>query len=89
MEGTSKEESLSVLTAIITTRMTGGHQEYLRYYKRDASKFVVMKNETYHHPRRGHRSRKYMWSCAMTGIHCLKAYHHLYKCAVHTRRCFS
>jgi hypothetical protein len=52
------------------------HQEYLRFYKRDASKFIVMKNETYHHPRRGHRSRKYMWSCAMTGMHCLEAYHH-------------
>ncbi len=52
------------------------HQEYLRFYKRDASKFVVMKNETYHHPRRGHKSRKYMWSCAMTGMHCLEAYHH-------------
>jgi len=27
------------------------HREYLQYYKRDSSKFVVMKNETYHHPR--------------------------------------
>jgi len=52
------------------------HQEYLSYYKRDASKFVVMKNETYHHPRRGRSSRIYMWSCAMTGMHCLEAYHH-------------
>jgi hypothetical protein len=52
------------------------HQEYLSYYKRDASKFVVMKNETYHHPRRGRQSRIYMWSCAMTGMHALEAYHH-------------
>ncbi len=52
------------------------HQEYLSYYKRDAAKFVVMKNETYHHPRRGRSSRIYMWSCAMTGMHCLEAYHH-------------
>ena len=52
------------------------HQEYLRFYKRDASKFVVMKNETYHHPRRGAQSRRYMWSCAMTGMHTLEAYHH-------------
>jgi len=52
------------------------HQEYLSYYKRDADKFVVMKNETYHHPRRGRSSRIYMWSCAMTGMHCLEAYHH-------------
>ena len=34
------------------------------------------KNETYHHPRRGARSRRYMWSCAMTGMHALEAYHH-------------
>ena len=52
------------------------HLEYLKYYKRDASKFVVMKNETYHHPRRGKRSRVYMWSCAMAGMHTLEAYHH-------------
>ena len=52
------------------------HQEYLSFYKRDADKFVVMKNETYHHPRRGRSSRVYMWSCAMTGMHCLEAYHH-------------
>ncbi|MBL7185758.1 MAG: hypothetical protein ISS70_05480 [Phycisphaerae bacterium] len=52
------------------------HQEYLSFCKRDADKFVVMKNETYHHPRRGRSSRVYMWSCAMTGMHCLEAYHH-------------
>jgi len=52
------------------------HQEYLSHYKRDADKFVVAKNETYHHPRRGRSSRIYMWSCAMTGMHCLEAYHH-------------
>ena len=52
------------------------HQEYLDYYKHDAANFVVMKNETYHHPRRGSPSRRYMWSCAMAGIHTLEAYHH-------------
>jgi hypothetical protein len=52
------------------------HQEYLDYYNRDAAKFVVMKNETYHHPRRGHLSRKYMWSCTMTGMQNLEAFHH-------------
>ena len=52
------------------------HQEYLRFYQRDASRFVVMKNETYHHPRQAAQSRKYMWSCAMTGMHALEAYHH-------------
>lgn len=52
------------------------HQEYLRLYERDAPRFVVMKNETYHHPRQRPQSRRYMWSCAMTGMHCLEAYHH-------------
>ena len=35
-----------------------------------------MKNETFHHPRAGEQSRRYMWSCAMTGLHTLEAYHH-------------
>jgi hypothetical protein len=52
------------------------HAEYLHYMKRDAAKFVVMKNETFHHPKKGSRSRRYMWSCAMTGMQCLEAYHH-------------
>jgi hypothetical protein len=52
------------------------HEEYLHYRNRDAANFVVMKNETYHHPRRGPLSRRYMWSCAMTGMHALEAYHH-------------
>lgn len=51
------------------------HREYLRYYSRDAANFVVMKNETYHHPRKGALSRKYMWSAAMAGLHTLEAYH--------------
>lgn len=52
------------------------HQEYLKYYHRDSKYFVVMKNETYHHPRKGKHSRIYMWSCAMAGLHSLEAYHH-------------
>lgn len=52
------------------------HQEYLKYARLDGQRFVVLKNETYHHPRGGARSRRYMWSCAMTGIHTLEAYHH-------------
>ncbi len=52
------------------------HREYLAYYRRDADNFVVLKNETFHHPRRGAASRIYMWSCAMTGMHSLEAYHH-------------
>ena len=52
------------------------HEEYLKYAKLDGSRFVVLKNETYHHPRKGTTSRRTMWSCAMTGIHTLEAYHH-------------
>jgi hypothetical protein len=44
------------------TRSGGGQEEMI--------------GETYHHPRRGRSSRVYMWSCAMTGMHCLEAYHH-------------
>jgi hypothetical protein len=51
------------------------HQEYLRYRARDAANFVVMKNETYHHPRQLPLSRRYMWSAAMAGLHSLEAYH--------------
>ena len=52
------------------------HQQYLHYYQRDSRHFIVMKNETFHHPRTGYQSRRYMWSCAMAGIHSLEAYHH-------------
>lgn len=52
------------------------HEEYLRFYRGDAANFIVLKNETFHHPKRGDRSRKYLWACAMTGMHCLEAYHH-------------
>jgi hypothetical protein len=51
------------------------HQEYLNYARRDRANFVVMKNETYHHPRSGAAARRYMWSCAMTGLHTLESYH--------------
>lgn len=51
------------------------HQEYLQYYKRDGGNFVVLKNETYHHPKNAQLSRRYMWSCAMAGMHTLEAYH--------------
>lgn len=52
------------------------HQEYLRFYRISAKDFVVMKNETFHHPRKGASSRRTMWSCAMAGLHSLEAYHH-------------
>jgi len=62
------------------------HAEYLKYYQRDSANFVVLKNETYHHPRSGPKSRKYMWSCAMAGIHALEAYHHADTSSVSTLR---
>jgi hypothetical protein len=52
------------------------HAEYLRFAAMDRRRFVAMKNETFHHPRAGEQSRRYMWSCAMTGLHTLEAYHH-------------
>jgi hypothetical protein len=52
------------------------HAAYLRYAQMDRGRFVTMKNETFHHPRQGEQSRRYMWSCAMTGLHTLEAYHH-------------
>ncbi|MHC4542042.1 MAG: hypothetical protein ACYS74_20015, partial [Planctomycetota bacterium] len=50
------------------------HQEYLQFYENDSHNFIMLKNETYHHPRGGERCRRYMWSCAMTGTHTLEAY---------------
>lgn len=52
------------------------HKEYLKYAQMDRRRFVTMKNETYRHPRQGEQSRRYMWSCALTGLHTLEAYHH-------------
>lgn len=50
------------------------HREYLKYYKLSGADFVVMKNETFHHPRSGPIARKYMWSAAMAGLHTLESY---------------
>jgi len=52
------------------------HREYLQFYENDSPNFIVLKNETYHHPRKGTRARRYMWSCALAGIHTLEAYLH-------------
>lgn len=52
------------------------YTEYRQLYDIDHKNFIIQKNETYHHPRSGKRSRIYMWSCAMTRTHCLEAYHH-------------
>jgi len=51
------------------------YNEYRRFYDIDHENFIMQKNETFHHPRRGKDSRAYMWSCAMTRTHCLEAYH--------------
>ncbi len=46
------------------------YEEYLKYYLRDFRNFIVMTNETFRHPNRGSDfSRKYVWACAMTGMH--------------------
>ena len=51
------------------------YREYLKYAQRDATHFVVMKNETFHAPKVGPAARRYMWSCAMAGLHALESYH--------------
>ena len=50
------------------------HREYLQFYENDSHNFIMLKNETYHHPRGGERCRRYLWACAMTGTHTLEAY---------------
>lgn len=51
------------------------HQAYLKYAGIDTDRFILMKNETERHPRTQPQSRRYMWSCAMTGMHTLEAGH--------------
>lgn len=57
------------------------HQEYLKYYKRDAANFIVMKNETFFKPylQRAPFGRQYMWACAMAGVHSMEAQHYANK----------
>jgi len=62
------------------------HKEYLHFRNLSAADFVVLKNETFRHPRGGPLSRKYMWSAAMAGLHTLEAYHHADKAAEETLR---
>ena len=52
------------------------HQQYLHYYNLDSKNFIVLKNETFHHPRKGVAARRYFWASAMAGIHTLEAYIH-------------
>jgi len=51
------------------------HRAYLKYSRINSDRFIVMKNETERFPRTEPRSRIYMWSCAMTGMHALEAGH--------------
>ncbi len=55
------------------------HREYLRWRLHDRSNMILMKNETFGHPRFGDLSRRYMWSCAMAGMHTFEALHPVYK----------
>ena len=45
------------------------HQEYLKYSRINRDRLIVMKSETERFPRTRLQSRRYMWSCAMTGMH--------------------
>ncbi len=51
------------------------HKEYLKYARRHNDRFILMKNETEKFPRTQPQSRRYMWACAMTGMHTLEAGH--------------
>jgi hypothetical protein len=52
------------------------YREYVQYYLRDSSHFIVMTNETYRHPSNGSpSSRKYAWAVVMSKMHNLNAYH--------------
>jgi hypothetical protein len=45
------------------------HRHYLKYAGTDNDRFIVMKSETERFPRNLTQSRRYLWSCAMTGMH--------------------
>jgi len=51
------------------------HKEYLKYAQIDNDRFIPMKNETERFPQTQPQSRRYMWSCVMTGAHTLEAGH--------------
>jgi hypothetical protein len=51
------------------------HREYLKYARLHHDRFILMKNETEKFPRTQPQSRRYMWACAMTGMHTLEAGH--------------
>jgi len=55
------------------------HREYLKYARMNNDRFIVMKNETERFPRTQPQSRRYMWACAMAGMHALEAGHDVVK----------
>jgi hypothetical protein len=45
------------------------HRAYLKYAAINCDRFIVMKGETEKFPRQREHSRRYLWACAMTGMH--------------------
>ena len=45
------------------------HQAYLKYAVINRDRFIVMKGETEKFPRQREQSRRYLWACALTGMH--------------------
>jgi hypothetical protein len=53
------------------------HQAYLKYAAMNRDRFIVMKSETERFPRVREQSRRYLWACAMTGMHTPEAGHNV------------
>lgn len=52
------------------------YREYVRYWKKDAAHFIVMKNETFWRPYlQRDLGRRYSWVAVMAGLHNLEAQH--------------
>lgn len=53
------------------------YHEYSYWARRDSPYFIVMKNETFFRPylRTAPLGRRYTWTAAMAGLHCLEAQH--------------
>jgi len=64
------------------------HQQYLYYYNRDSRNFIVLKNETFHHPKEGTSARRYFWAATMAGLHNMEAYIHADNTSMETLKQF-
>jgi hypothetical protein len=64
------------------------HQKYLHYYNRDSRNFIVLKNETFHHPKEGTSARRYFWAATMAGLQNLEAYIHADNTSMETLKQF-